>query len=156
MKNLVGSIDEASPTSCRRLPNGVHEVVNRKLCPFDMFHSEPFLLFSQLHNALNSCSLGLSILDGAEEVWASLIGFNIAGEDRHYLHIITFPHRRNYRLRMAPELCCFGGRIIQIKSNYSSDPLQCTLSQNFFFAPMVHCNCSDGFLDFHEDSLICR
>lgn len=134
MKNLVESIDEASPTSCGRLPNGIHEVVNRKLCPFAMFHSEPLLLFSQLLNALKSCSLGLSIVDGAQEVWASLTGFHTAGEARHHLQTITFPHRRNYRLRMAPELCCFGGRVIQIKSNYSSYPLQCTLSQIFFFS----------------------
>ena len=106
-----------------------------------MFYSKPWLLFSQSLPSPQSCSSGLSILDGARKKCTSLVASCTAGEVKHSLIHSHFPWWERSWAKyffFGTELFCLWGKVIWVKWNCSSYSLQCIQYEIVF--------CSNGVL----------
>lgn len=125
-----------------RSHDGVHDVLSGIHIPLIMFCSELCLLVPAAHQSLVMQLMSQSVLDGQERnglLWQCVAQ---VGKLRAASHTLALPHVRNHWLRRA--LLPLGGPKVGgmrwVKSNCSSYPLQCILSDIFLF-------CSSAMLE---------
>ena len=73
-----------------------------------------------------------STVDRMWKKYTSLAAFCTAGKLGTRSYTVTFPHGRNHGpRRFLSELCCLGGRVVQVKLNCFSNLLQCIQAHIF-------------------------
>lgn len=107
---------------------------------------------SSSSSGLRACSSWLSTPERVREGWASLIVTCTAGEAGCHSHILTFPAGKVTGEKPLALACVsLRGRVMWVKSDRSSHPLQCVLTVYLFV--LVVCWNFSGNLDFHKRSV---